>query len=96
MGQVLQIGARAFTKWAGYLLQRGSIVVAKWGRYCSVGQIYLQIWGNYYRRAKNIFMTLGQIETYVYRQGQCVFRTEFRGLLIFGKLSQTVSFNVSF
>ena len=43
MEQVLQIGARAFTKWAGYLLQCGSIVIAKWGRYCSLGQIYCKI-----------------------------------------------------
>ena len=33
VGQVLQIGARYMTKWAGNLLQSGSIFIAKWGRY---------------------------------------------------------------
>ena len=33
VGQVLQIGARYMTKWAGNLLQNGSIFIAKWGRY---------------------------------------------------------------
>ena len=45
------------------LLQRGSIVIAKWD--------------NYYRKGQYIFVALGQMETHVYQQGQCGLRTEF-------------------
>ena len=56
------------------LLQRGSIVIAKWD--------------NYYRKGQHIFVTLGQMETHVYRQGQWGLRTGF--------LEETISFNVCF
>ena len=51
--------------------------------YYKVGQSLLQSgvgiikWGNYYRKGQYIFVTLGQTEFHVYRQGQCVRRLKF-------------------
>ena len=76
----------------GHVLQK-VLVITKWDRYYKLGQSLLQSgvsiisiikWGNfiakcgnYYRKCQYIFMTLGQMETHVYRQGQCGLRTEF-------------------
>ena len=43
MGQVLQIGVRAFTKCSRLSLQSGSIIIAKCGRYYSVGKLYCKV-----------------------------------------------------
>ena len=61
------------------LLQSG-VGFIKWSNFAAN-------WGNYYRKGQYTFVTLGQIETYVYRQGQYGLRTEFLRLLIFGRLS---------
>ena len=61
------------------LLQSG-VGFIKWSN-------FVANWGNYYRKGQYTFVTLGQIETYVYRQGQYSLRTEFLRLLIFGRLS---------
>ena len=61
------------------LLQSG-VGFIKWSN-------FVANWGNYYRKGQYTFVALGQMETYVYRQGQYGLRTEFLRLLIFGGLS---------
>ena len=73
MGQVI------FFKVRQSLLQSG-IGIIKCGN-------FIAKCGNYYRKSQYIFVILGQMEIHVYWQGQCGLRTEFWGLLIFGRLS---------
>ena len=74
-----KLGQDLSKRGAGCLLQSGSIVlqsgigIIKWGN-------FIAKWG-YYRKGQYVLVTLGQMETYVYRQDQCGLRTEFWGLL---------------
>ena len=80
LGQELwQSGQVIFYK-VGQLLLQSGIGIIKWGN-------FIAKWDNYYRKGQYIFVTLEQMETHVYRQRQCGLRTEFWGLLIFGRLS---------
>ena len=67
------------------LLQSG-VGFIKWSN-------FVANWSNYYRKGQYTFVTLGQIETYVYRQGQYgVFKTfDFRKTF-----SKTIYFKVCF
>ena len=44
---------------------------------CAKRGNFIAKWGNCYRKGQYIFVTLGQMETHVYQQGQCGLRTEF-------------------
>ena len=80
LGQELwQSGQVIFCK-VGQLLLQSGIGIIKWGN-------FIAKWDNYYRKGQYIFVTLEQMETHVYRQRECGLRTEFWGLLIFGRLS---------
>ena len=54
----------------GQSLLKTGVGIIKWDS-------FIAKWGNYYRKGKYIFMTLGQMENHNYRQGQCSSRTEF-------------------
>ena len=81
-----KLGQELLQSGAGYLLQSGSIVIVKWGIDIIKWGDFIAKWGSYCRKGQYIFVTLGQMETHIYRQGQCGLKTEFWGLLIFGRL----------
>ena len=99
-GHVLQIksallqSGTGITNWGKSYYKVGQIIYYKVGQsllQSGVGIIkwcnFIAKWGNYYRKGQYIFLTLGQMETHVYRQGQCGLRAGLRGLLIFERLS---------
>ena len=71
------MGQELLQSGAGYLLQSGSVVIVKWGIDIIKWGDFIAKWGNYCRKGQYIFVTLGQMETHIYRQGQCGLKTEF-------------------
>ena len=74
---------RFITKWGRYYKLGQKLWKSEQVIYYKVGQPLLQSevgvikWGNYYRKGQYIFVTPGQMEIHVYRQGQCVRRLKF-------------------